>query len=189
MPIVLGIIAIVALVGGGIFFFSAGTATEPPAVDSEEAARIDSEEQTKTTPEDQEATSIEVGVETVVETSARDTSINRETETMMEREEMPMQMSSEVFSAEATYLTPSRTSHKITVNLTVSAAGIITNSEVTYDDGAGYSNGHQERFDKAYMNQINGKALSEINLSRVGGASLTSEAFNEAITKIEAQQA
>jgi hypothetical protein len=187
MPIVLGIIALVALVGGGIFFFSTETATESPALNSEDAARIDSEEQAETTPEDQDATSIEA--ETVVETSARDTSINRETETMMEREDMPMQMSSEVFSAEATYLTPSRTSHKITVNLTVSAAGIITNSEVTYDEGAGYSNGHQERFDKAYMSQVNGKALSEINLSRVGGASLTSEAFNEAIIKIEAQQA
>ena len=48
----------------------------------------------------------------------------------------------------------------------------------------GYQHPLQERFDAVYKTEVVGKKLTDINLSRVGGASLTSKAFNEAVADI-----
>ncbi len=88
-----------------------------------------------------------------------------------------------LFSAKATYLTPARTSHEIEVTLTVTD-GVVTAADVIYDAGEGFSNPNQERFDKAYEAEVIGKELANISLSRVGGASLTTQAFNDAVKQI-----
>ena len=184
MPIVLGIVAVAILVGGGLFLLSSDDITETNTADSEEAARIDSQESPEMNSEmedgDEATVDVETEAEAEIETSALETDIDLDSETTV---------SAQTYKASASYQTPNRVSHEVTVNLTVAADGTITDSDVVYDDGAGYSNGHQERFDQAYAAQVEGKTVSEVNLSRVGGASLTTEAFNEAIAKIEAQQA
>lgn len=91
------------------------------------------------------------------------------------------------YTENVSYLTPARTEHKMAVTLKV-ANGIVTEADVVYDGGAGYSNPSQERFDGAVSAEVIGKPLAEISLSRVGGASLSTNAFNEAVLKIQAQQ-
>ncbi len=91
--------------------------------------------------------------------------------------------STTLLKGESTYLTPARKEHKITVELTMTG-DIVTDANVLYDDKETYGNPNHERFDNAYKTEVVGKSLSEISLSRVGGASLTSGAFNEAIKKM-----
>jgi hypothetical protein len=168
MPIVLGIVAIIALTGAGIFFFTPQQASEA-ATPQEEAARIEADEQT--------TVEMETESNITIDTQAQ-TEVGSETN-----------LSSQTYSAEATYLTPARTSHNITVSLTLSTEGVIEDSNIIYDGGEGFSNANQERFDAAYQSEVIGQNISTINLSRVAGASLTTEAFNEAVAEIEAQQA
>ena len=91
-------------------------------------------------------------------------------------------------TAEGNYLTPARTPYKVTVQLTMTA-DVITDVNVLYNDKETYSDPNQERFDNAYKPLVVGKKISELSLSRVGGASLTTDAFNEAVAKIAAEQA
>ncbi len=87
-----------------------------------------------------------------------------------------------------TYLTPRRDEHTVDVTLTI-ADGIVTDAEVTFDGkpAGEVSNGTQGRFLAAYEAEVIGKPVANINLSRVGGASLTTGAFNEAVAKIAAE--
>ncbi len=92
------------------------------------------------------------------------------------------------YTENSSYLTPARTEHKMAVTLSI-ADGIVTDASVTYDGQSdGFSNPNHERFNAAYKTEVIGKKLSDVSLSRVGGASLTSKAFNEAVAKIVAQQ-
>lgn len=102
-------------------------------------------------------------------------------------EPTPAVASGQTYKESVSYLTPARTEHKMNILLTVSA-GIVTGASIVYDEGEGFSNGHQERFDNAYKAQVVGKSLENISLERVGGASLTSEAFNRAVAAIAAKQ-
>jgi hypothetical protein len=94
----------------------------------------------------------------------------------------------ETKTASATYLTPRRTEHTVAVALVIEN-GLVTGSTVEFDgQTAGtYSNDNQNRFDQAYKTEVIGKRLEDINLARVGGASLTSIAFNEAVQKMLSQ--
>lgn len=92
--------------------------------------------------------------------------------------------STDQYSATGEYQTPARTNHEIAVTLTLDEAGIVTDANVEYDGTPGYSNANQERFDAAYKNEVIGKPLEDISLSRVGGASLSTGAFNDAVATI-----
>lgn len=87
------------------------------------------------------------------------------------------------YTGTGSYLTPARTNHTLAVTLTIEN-GTIVDSTIRYDDKDGYSNPNQERFDNAYREHVIGASLSEVKLSRVGAASLTSQAFNDAIVEI-----
>lgn len=92
------------------------------------------------------------------------------------------------YSATAEYQTPARTELEIAVTLTLDDAGVVTEADIEYDGTPGYSNANQERFDAAYKNEVIGRPLEDISLSRVGGASLTSGAFNDAVATIADQR-
>jgi hypothetical protein len=132
--------------------------------------------------------------ETPVAPVAIEEEVNR-TESMEQAEEQvveadipePTAVTAATFTEKVSYLTPARTEHKMDITLTVDA-GVVTDASIVYDEGEGFSNQHQERFDAAYKAEVIGKTLSEISLSRVGGASLTTTAFNDAVAKIAAQQ-
>lgn len=87
------------------------------------------------------------------------------------------------YTAEETYFVSNK---KYTVDVTLDVKdGVVINSDVMYGNKeTGYQHPLQERFDGAYKTQVVGKKLDNISLSRVGGASLTSKAFNEAVANI-----
>jgi hypothetical protein len=91
-----------------------------------------------------------------------------------------------ILSGTAKYNTPARVTHDIAVTFTLKD-DIVNDVSVNYDNGKGPANDYQKRFESKYRAEIIGKKLNEVSLSRVGGASLTSNGFNEAVKAIKAQ--
>ncbi len=181
MPIIIAIVAI-AFIGGAVYLFTTGDTTSTPATVAKEtpARAQDSGGSDEMNMEDDSTTDDETGI---------DASAEAEISTFMVDEVLGTSADAAAggtFTATGNYLTPARTTHEIAVTLTL-ADGLVTDAEVMYDGGAGYSNPNQERFDGAYKAEVIGKPIDAISLSRVGGASLTSGAFNEAVVKIAAQ--
>lgn len=159
MPIVVTVLGVIIVVMGAVLFFTSSPSSTPAATTSTEAANRTEE--------------MIAEEELVV-----DTTPNPTPETAI---------AGATFTENVSYLTPARTEHKMAVSLTITN-GIVTDSSIIYDEGDGFSNPNQERFDAAYKAEVIGKSLADISLSRVGGASLTSQAFNDAVAKIAAQQ-
>jgi hypothetical protein len=91
------------------------------------------------------------------------------------------------YSAEVTYLAPDTVSYPLKVTLTLEN-DIVTASEITYPKVAeGVSADYQKQFATTYKTKVVGQPLTAIKLSRVGGASLTTNAWNDAQKKITAQ--
>lgn len=88
------------------------------------------------------------------------------------------------YSTQSSYRTPNGT-YQINVNLTI-ANDKITNSTISFDS-KGARDGYSKRFSSSYQSAIIGQDLGSASLSRVGGASLTTRAFNNAITSICSQ--
>ncbi len=89
-------------------------------------------------------------------------------------------------TANITYRAPENSNHTMAVTLTLKG-DIVTASSITYGgDKVGESSKYQNRFMSAYQSQVIGKKLDAIKLSRVGGASLTTNGFNDAVAKIKA---
>ncbi len=161
MPIVVAVLGIIIVVLGAAFFLIPGPATSPSPVST-----------------------------TVTEDVSRTEEMEKPEELTVENEIPPAvdsAMETKSYTENVTYLTPARTEHKLAVTLKI-ANGLVTEADVIYDGGDGFSNPSQERFDGAFPSEVIGKPLAGISLSRVGGASLSSVAFNEAVTKIRAEQ-
>lgn len=175
MPIAIIAVLVITVLGAGAYFVTSNaepTTSEPEVTD---VARTDIE-----SPSDE-------GMQDVEMTGSGDDDMMRES---MMGDSMPDDESTVAtpYSSEQTYLTPARTSHEIDVNLTVADDGTIIGANVVYDNGDGYSNPHQQRFDGAYQAQIIGQNISDAELAITGGASLTTGAFNEAIADVRAQR-
>lgn len=82
------------------------------------------------------------------------------------------------------YRTPDG-NYQMNVSVTVSGDKI-TASTLSFDAN-GARDGYSKRFSSGYQNQIIGKDLGSASLSRVGGASLTTNAFNSALSNIKSQ--
>lgn len=82
-----------------------------------------------------------------------------------------------------TYMTPKRSTYLMDVTLTLTA-DTVTNATIVYSQGA-EKDPNAQRFENAYRAEVIGKKIDDLNLSRVGGASLTTNAFNEAVAKIK----
>jgi hypothetical protein len=87
------------------------------------------------------------------------------------------------YTTEVTYQTPARSTYGVGVSLTLKN-DIVTDATVTYSQGA-EKDPNAKRFEDAYKTEVIGKKLDEISLSRVGGASLTTGAFNKALIAIK----
>ena len=88
------------------------------------------------------------------------------------------------YTAKVTYPTPKRDIYSLDVTL-VFVNNVVIDSSIVYSQGA-EGDKNVERFEGAYRTKILGVSIDEINLSRVGGASLTTNAFNEAFAIIKA---
>ncbi len=158
MPIVVAVLGIIIVVLGAVIFLSPTPSTAPTTETTvtEEANR---------TEEMQAAEELSVPTEPNQNPDAA--------------------LTPETVTESATYLTPARVEHKVTVVLTLEG-DVVTDSNVLYNDLETYSDPNQELFDTAYQPLVIGKTLDQISLSRVGGASLTTGAFNDALAKIKA---
>lgn len=179
MPIAIIAAVVVAALGAGFFLFTNTTPETTPDTSDEVAARpTDETEDTTSEPvadtdlEDERATEEDV------------TAVEVTTDAAAAVESSSTTYTDGTYTASASYLTPRRVAHEVGVTLTIEN-DVVVDSVVTFDGIAGeYSNDNQARFDQAYSAEVIGRPLEEISLSRVGSASLTSGAFNEAKAKI-----
>ena len=88
------------------------------------------------------------------------------------------------YTLESDYTSPGG-AQSIKVSLTLKD-GFITDSTVTPEATDLESKEHESDFVSAYKQYVTGKSISGLKLSRVAGASLTTQAFNNAVTKIAA---
>lgn len=89
------------------------------------------------------------------------------------------------YTADGSYRTP-ETTEQIEVTITL-ADDKITAVEVTGDPQAPQSEQYQSRFIGGISDEVVGKDIDEINVSRVAGSSLTSGGFNDAVEKIKSE--
>lgn len=89
------------------------------------------------------------------------------------------------YSANGSYATPGGTeSIKVTIILN---GGNIASSDVINQADSRESREYQADFTANYKQQVDGKKLANLVLSRVAGSSLTSRGFNEALNDIRNQ--
>ena len=91
------------------------------------------------------------------------------------------------YTADGSYQTP-ETVEEISVTLTI-ADGLVTEVEVTGDPQARESEQYQGQFIDGISDEVVGKSLDEIDVSKVAGSSLTSGGFNKAVDAIKEQAA
>ncbi len=83
------------------------------------------------------------------------------------------------------YVAPGDANHTVIVTITLKD-DIVTSSDIAFGgDQVEASSNFQSKFTAAYQTEVIGKTIDSIKLSRVGGASLTTNAFNEAVAKIK----
>ncbi len=93
------------------------------------------------------------------------------------------------YTVNSGYTAPGNANHTMAVTLTLKN-DVVTATSIVYDgDKVEQSSNYQSRFGNAYQAQIIGKKLDAVKLSRVGGASLTTGGFNDAIAKVKAAAA
>lgn len=91
------------------------------------------------------------------------------------------------YTADGSYQTP-ETVESITVTLTI-ADGVVEDVEVTGDPQARETEQYQGQFIDGISDEVVGKSLDDLNVSRVAGSSLTSGGFNQAVESIKEQAA
>lgn len=87
------------------------------------------------------------------------------------------------YETKTTYQTPVRSEYMIDVTL-VLVDDIIADTQIIYSQGA-EKDPNAAKFEAAYRTEVIGKNIDTLNLSRVGGASLTTGAFNKALASIK----
>ena len=167
MPIVIIVVVVIALIAGVTFIFTGSNTGEPT-----DSAPIET------------GTDVDLGRNDTQTPEAPTTNNENNTDTP------PATVSSTyadgTYRATATYFTPRNTEHEIEVVLTV-ADDVVTSAEVLYDGSTNAVTPSHQRFDSAYTGEVVGVSLDNVSLSRTGGASLTSEAFNDAVTTIKSE--
>ena len=91
------------------------------------------------------------------------------------------------YTADGSYQTP-ETVEEISVTLTL-ADGVVTEVEVTGDPKAPETTRYQSEFIDGISDEVVGKSIDELDVTRVAGSSLTSGGFNDAVDSIKEQAA
>ncbi len=87
------------------------------------------------------------------------------------------------YTTSVTYFTPMQSEYLLDVTLKIEN-DIVVDAGIVYSQGA-EKDPNAQRFEAAYEAVVIGKDIDSLNLSRVGGASLTTGAFNKALAKIK----
>lgn len=88
------------------------------------------------------------------------------------------------YEAKGSYSNPGGQS-EVQVDLTITD-GKIADIKVTPGATNGTSRGYQQKFAGGIADEVVGKTLDELDVSKVSGSSLTSQGFNQAIDQIKA---
>ena len=88
------------------------------------------------------------------------------------------------YTVNADYLDPNNKVEKMIVRVILSEDSIVEASNA-YPNSSRESRGYQATFERQIKNKILNKKIDTIDKSLIGGASLTSEAFNIALSKIK----
>lgn len=87
------------------------------------------------------------------------------------------------YKAVGSYVSPGgRESIELTVTI---ENGIITATTITEETASGEAREYIQRFASGYEDEVVGKAVDDVSLSRVAGSSLTSNGFNDALDQIK----
>jgi|GEM_PF-885700 len=195
MPYIIALIAI-AIAAIAFTVLRTDPVTEPENITTEE---VRLPEETDSIPEDEVNTS-ETEVTPVLEAELE---VSQATTTPISTEEPDISLVSEIadtpavvaantsfadgsYTTRTSYFTPRRTEHIMDITLTVEN-DIVTGATIIWDGEAAPKTPSHSGFDAAYKAEVVGQPLEAISLSRVGGASLTSGAFNEAISTIQVE--
>lgn len=91
------------------------------------------------------------------------------------------------YTADGSYQTP-ETVESISVTLTI-VDGVVEDVKVTGDPKARETEQYQGQFIDGIADEVVGKSIDDLKVSRVAGSSLTSGGFNEAVASIKEQAA
>ena len=89
------------------------------------------------------------------------------------------------YTATGSYMSPGG-ADKIGVTLTIKN-GVVTDASVAPMPGDHMSQRYQTMFASGYTTYVVGKNLSDLNVGKVSGSSLTPQGFNDAVAQIRAQ--
>lgn len=87
------------------------------------------------------------------------------------------------YDAQGSYITPGG-SESIDLSVTL-VDGVVTSATITQNAITGEAKEFQSRFASGFGDEVKGKNIDEINLSRVAGSSLTPIGFNSALEDIK----
>lgn len=165
MPFILIIIGVIAALGLGGYLWNSQKNEEVPPVAAEVTTSA-------TIPETAEPTTPSPVITTSTTTTTTETTTAYKNGT---------------YTADVTYKAPDQLTHPVQVTLTLTN-DVVTASEVTFGaESNGTTAVRQKSFAATYKTLVIGKPITSINLSRVGGSSLTTNAWNNAKEKIEAE--
>lgn len=199
MPFVLVIVGIIVVIGLGGYFFTATAPTEPLATETPIARVEETATPTPTTTISPETSASPTTPEPVPTTPSTPTAPTPTPATISTTPTAPTipppspvtpavpatAFKNGTYTASAAYVAPGRANHTVNLTLTI-ANDVVTESNITYTgDTVETSTSYQKRFSNAYKAEVVGKSLEGISLARVGGASLTSGAFNKAVAEVK----
>jgi uncharacterized protein (UPF0333 family) len=120
--------------------------------------------------------------------TTQQTTATTQTTTTNEQAVAQNQIPAHSYSADVTYVTPEEGSEVIHVTINLSGDTI---NDITFTADPAKKRESKENianFQRAFTAlSFKGKKLSDVSLSRIGGASLTTNAFMEAVGKIKAE--
>lgn len=162
MPYIIAIVVIIVAAAGFAFMQNKNTAPDITVVETSNTTGTDTDTEGTETAAADTTTTEPTPVEAVAQSDYKDGT----------------------YRSQVTYFTPNRDEYLIDVSLTIKD-DVVSAANVAYSQGAEIDPNAQ-RFEGAYRTEVVGKEVDSLNLSRVGGASLTTGAFNKALAEIKA---
>jgi len=181
------IIAIVVIIVGSVAFFALRSPAEAPApISPEPESEVVTQPMEEITlPDEDLGMPPLTPTEPMPEPAATDEPLQVSATDEPAAPVEPAAATTQNITVAASYFTPRRTEHDMDITFTLEGTTIV-GTDILYDGGPAGTPSHSA-FDSAYREVVIGQDINTVQLSRVGGASLTSTAFNEAVAEVRAQ--
>lgn len=170
-PVIVGSLAIAAIIGASVYVFETSTSSSTATAPTTSLVSTQSTPGSSTTNENTSGTSS--GLTTSPATSPSNQQGNSSTSSYKDG----------TYSATANYSVPHGGQNSIKVTITIKD-GSVASVKTAHDYADRESGMYIDSFDSSIESVVVGKALSSTYTGRVGGASLTSSAFDQALQTI-----